>query len=78
MAYLVTLSDSSNDILGWDFEVIEIQSASRRCTNAQFLFFLCNLYAHVLCGGKTSNTLITLTGVNLGLGGENERSVPTT
>lgn len=59
-SYLVSLSNFSNNILRRNLQIIKIECARRRCSNAQLLFLLGNLDTHIFCRNKASNTFVAL------------------
>jgi hypothetical protein len=64
-ADFVSHAFSADDIFRRDLEVIKVQCTCRRCSDAQFLLFLCDLYAHILGSNKTRNAFVAFGGVDL-------------
>lgn len=63
---LVSFANTSNDVLLWDSQIVEIEGTSRTRSDAQLLLFLCNLDAHILCRYEASDTLVTQAVVDIG------------
>lgn len=63
--YFVALTLSANDVLCWDLEVVKIQGTCGRGSDAQLLFLLGNLNAHVFGGDETGYAFVAFARVHL-------------
>jgi hypothetical protein len=63
---LVSLPNTTNDILLGDPEIVEIQCAGRTGTDSKLLFLLCNLDTHVLGCDKAGDPFVPDTWVYIG------------
>lgn len=61
----VAVAFTSDNVLGGNFQVVEIESARRGSTNAEFLFLFRDLDPHVLGGKETGNSFVSFARVNL-------------
>jgi hypothetical protein len=65
LTYFVALTLSANDVLCWDLEVVEIQGTCGGGSDAQFLFLLGNLNAHVFGGNEAGYAFVAFARVYL-------------
>ena len=63
--YLVTLSLTADDVFCRNFEVVKVECACGRSSNAKFLFLFGNLNTHILGSNKASYSFVAFTWVNL-------------